>query len=68
MGLSAGLLALPVVLMVVWIAIQAFAAAQLGLRFGASIGEAIRERSEKAAGLALIGVALVLLIVKLLNL
>jgi putative Mn2+ efflux pump MntP len=66
-GLSAGLLGLPIALAVVWIAIQAFAASQLGLRFGARIGEEIRERSEQAAGAALIVVAVVLLVLKLLK-
>jgi len=66
-GLSAGLLGLPIALTVVWIAVQAFAAAQVGLRFGARLGEEIRERSEQAAGVALILVALVLLGLKLLN-
>ena len=66
-GLSAGLLALPIALAVTWIAVQAFVAAQVGLRFGGRIGEAVRERSEKAAGVALIAVALVLLALKLLN-
>ena len=66
-GLSAGLLGLPIAITVIWIALQAFAAAQLGLRFGARIGEEIRERSEQAAGAALILVALVLLALKLLK-
>ena len=67
-GLSAGLLALPIALTVIWIAVQAFAAAQIGLRFGATLSEAIRERSEQAAGVALVLVALVLLVLRLLNL
>jgi putative Mn2+ efflux pump MntP len=66
-GLSAGLLALPLALTVIWIAVQAFIATQVGLRFGAGIGEEIRERSEQASGVALIGVALVLLVLKLLK-
>ena len=66
-GLSAGLLALPIAVTVVWIAVQAFAAAQLGLRFGARVGEAVRERSEKIAGVALIAVALLLLGLRLAN-
>jgi putative Mn2+ efflux pump MntP len=66
-GLSAGLLALPLALTVIWIAVQAFIASQVGLKFGARIGEEIRERSEQAAGVALIGVALVLLVLKLLK-
>jgi len=64
-GLSAGLLGLPIALTVIWIAVQAFAAAQLGLRFGARIGEEVRERSEQVAGVALIAVALVLLALRL---
>ena len=66
-GLSAGLLGLSVAVTVIWIAVQAFAAAQLGLRLGARLSEEIRERSEQAAGVALILVALVLLGLKLLN-
>ena len=64
-GFSAGLLAVPIALAVTWIAIQAFVAAQAGLRFGSRIGAELRERSEKAAGIALIVVALVLLALKL---
>ena len=67
-GLSAGLLALPVVVTIVWIAVQAFAAAQLGMQLGARISERVRERSEQAAGIALIVVALILLAMKLLKL
>jgi putative Mn2+ efflux pump MntP len=66
-GLSAGLLGIPIALAVTWIAIQAFAAAQLGLRFGAQVGEGLRERSERAAGVALILVAVVLLLLKYLK-
>ena len=60
-GLSAGLLGLSVLVSVVWIGVQAFVATQLGLRFGARIGEEFRERAEWVAGVALIVVALVLL-------
>jgi len=60
-GLSAGLLGLSILVTVVWIGIQAFVATQLGLRFGARIGEEFRERAEWVAGVALIVVALVLL-------
>ena len=66
-GLSAGLLAIPIALAVIWIAIQAFVAAQVGLRFGGRIGEEVRDRSEKLAGAALIAVALILLGLKLLK-
>ena len=67
-GFSAGLLALPIAVTVAWIAVQAFAAAQIGLRFGSAVGEAVRERSQQAAGAALILVALVLLALRLMNL
>jgi manganese efflux pump family protein len=66
-GLSAGLLGLSIAVTVIWIAVQAFAAAQVGLRFGSRIGDALRERSEQAAGIALIAVALILLGARLLN-
>jgi manganese efflux pump family protein len=66
-GLSAGLLGLSIALTVIWIAVQAFTAAQLGLRVGARLSEVIRERSEQAAGVALIVVALVLVGLKLLK-
>lgn len=66
-GLSAGLLGLSIALTVVWVAIQAFLLTQLGLRFGGRIGETLRERSEQAAGVALIAVALILLVLKLLK-
>ena len=58
-------LGLSIALTVVWIAIQAFAAAQVGLRFGARLGAELRERSEQVAGIALIAVALVLLALRI---
>ena len=64
-GFSAGLLAIPIALAVVWIGVQAFVATQIGLRLGARVSEALRERSERAAGVALLGVALVLLVLRL---
>jgi putative Mn2+ efflux pump MntP len=67
-GLSAGLLGLSIALTVIWVAVQAFIATQVGLRFGARLGEELRERSEQAAGVALIAVAIVLLVLKLLKL
>ena len=64
-GLSAGLLGLSILLTVVWIGVQAFVAAQIGLRLGASLGEKFRERAEWVAGVALILVALVLLVLRI---
>jgi len=43
-------------------------AAQVGLRFGAKLGEELRERSERVAGIGLLAVALILLGLKLLKL
>ncbi len=64
-GLSAGLLGLPLAVVVIWIAVQAFAAGQAGLRLGSRLSEEIRERSEQLAGVALLAVAAVLLVLRL---
>jgi manganese efflux pump family protein len=53
-GFSIGLASLPVPVVIVAIAAQAFVAAQLGLAIGARIGERWRERAEQVAGIALI--------------
>jgi putative Mn2+ efflux pump MntP len=63
--LSAGLLGLSIVLTVLWIAVQAFVATQVGLRLGGLLGDDIRERAEWVAGVALILVAVVLLVLRL---
>lgn len=57
MGFSIGLLHLSIWRAVALIGAQAFVVAQLGLRLGARAGEAVRERTEQLAGLALIGLA-----------
>jgi manganese efflux pump family protein len=64
-GLSAGLLGLSILLTVVWIGVQAFVAAQIGLRLGNRVGEEFRERAEWVAGVALIFVAVALLALRL---
>lgn len=66
-GVSAGLLGLSIAVAVAWIAVQAFLVTQAGLRLGNRVGEGLRERSEQAAGVALIAVALVLLALRLLR-
>jgi putative Mn2+ efflux pump MntP len=65
MGLSVGLLHLSVWLAVILIGAQAFLIAQLGMRLGARGGEALSERAERSAGLALIALAVLLLVEKL---
>ena len=52
-GFSLGLIHLPLVPVIVGIAVQAFAAAQLGLLLGARIAERYREAAERLAGLVL---------------
>jgi manganese efflux pump family protein len=53
-GFSIGLTGLPVIIVIVAIAVQAFLAAQLGLAIGAKIAEHWRERAEQLAGIALV--------------
>jgi len=64
-GFSAGLLGLSLLVTVIWVGVQAFLATQLGLRLGERLGEEIRERAEWVAGVALIAVALVLLVLRI---
>ena len=65
MGFTIGLLHLSIVLALILIGAQAFIVAQLGLRLGARLGEAVREAAEKIAGLALIGLGVLVLVEKL---
>lgn len=65
MGFTIGLLRLPVWVAIALIGAQAFLFAQLGLRLGQRVGEALRERAEQAAGIALLGLAILLLAEKL---
>jgi putative Mn2+ efflux pump MntP len=60
-GLGAGLLGLPLVVLVVLIVAQAFIAAQLGMRLGSFFAEEKRESAEKiAGGLLLVAAALII--------
>jgi putative Mn2+ efflux pump MntP len=59
-GFTIGLLRLSLWLAIVLIGVQAFLFAQLGLRVGAHLNATLRERAEQAAGLALIGLAVLL--------
>jgi putative Mn2+ efflux pump MntP len=60
MGFSIGLLHLSIWLAIALIGAQAFVFAQLGLRLGARLNETVRERAEQLAGVALLGLAVVL--------
>ncbi len=66
MGFTIGLLHLSLVLAVILIGIQAFVVAQVGLRLGSRLGEAAREWAERLAGIALVGLGLLILIEQLL--
>jgi putative Mn2+ efflux pump MntP len=60
-GFSLGLVRIPVTAVIIALALQAFAAAQIGLAIGARIGERWRERAELvgAIGLILLGTYLI---------
>jgi manganese efflux pump family protein len=64
-GFTIGLLHLSLWLAVVLIGVQAFLFAQIGLRLGAHLNETLRERAEQLAGLALLGLAVLLGVEKL---
>lgn len=64
-GLSLGLLDIPLVLVVIWLGVQAFAAALLGLRLGGRLSEGLRAGAEKFAGVVLVAVGLALIVLKL---
>jgi manganese efflux pump family protein len=66
-GFTLGLFRLPVALVIVLIAVQAFIVTQLGLRLGHRLSERVREGAERLAGVALIVLALVLLTEQLLT-
>lgn len=59
-GFTIGLLHLSLWLAVVLIGTQAFLFAQVGLRLGARLNETLRERAEQFAGIALVGLAVLL--------
>jgi putative Mn2+ efflux pump MntP len=60
-GFGVGLARLPAVPVIVAIGVQAFVAAQLGVRLGARVGERWREAAERVAGAALIALGLCLI-------
>ena len=64
-GVTLGLLKLPVVVVIAAIAVQTLVVTQLGLRLGDRIAVKVRERAEQLAGSALVGLAAVLLVEKI---
>ena len=62
MGFTIGLLHLSLWSAVVLIGAQAFLFSQLGLRLGSRLNESLRERTEQLAGLALLGLAVLLIV------
>lgn len=65
LGFTIGLLRLPLLLAIVLIGVQAFVAAQVGLRVGARLGESTREGAERLAAVALVGLAVLVLALRL---
>ena len=66
-GFGVGLLRLPLILLVTLIAVQAFFAAQLGMRLGSRIAEKARGAAEKFAGGLLVVAAGLVVVEKLLS-
>lgn len=63
-GFSLGLLHVPVLLAVDYIALQAFILTLVGIRLGGRLGAVFAERAELISGVALIGLAVLLLVEK----
>ncbi|HZQ49576.1 MAG TPA: manganese efflux pump [Candidatus Dormibacteraeota bacterium] len=61
-GFALGLTGVPIVPALILIALQAFAASQLGFALGRRVGESVREGAERLAGVALLLLAAVLLL------
>lgn len=66
-GFGAGLLRLPLILLVILIALQAFVAAQFGMRVGARLAEGARESAEKIAAVLLFLAAGLVLVERMLG-
>lgn len=63
-GFTLGLLRLPLPAVCLAIAAQAALATQLGLRLGGRLSERLRENAERAAGVALLGLAVLFVFVR----
>jgi putative Mn2+ efflux pump MntP len=66
-GLGAGLLGLPLAVLIVIIIVQAFLAAQLGMRIGARLADEARESAEKVAGGLLVLAAILIVVEKVMG-
>jgi putative Mn2+ efflux pump MntP len=66
-GFGVGLLRLPLVLLVILIAVQAFLAAQLGMRLGSRLAEKTRSAAERVAGVLLVLAAVIVVVAKVLR-
>ena len=66
-GFGVGLLRLPLLLLIALIAIQAFLAAQLGMRLGSRLAENARWAAERLAGALLLLAAALVVLEKLLK-
>jgi putative Mn2+ efflux pump MntP len=66
-GFSLGLLNVPIVPAIVFIAAQAFVVSQVGFALGSRVGEATREGAERLAGAVLIVIAGALLVGRILG-
>ena len=65
MGFTIGLIGLSIWLAVILIGLQAFLVAQVGLRLGGRLNSRYREAAERAAGVALVGLAVLLAMEKI---
>jgi putative Mn2+ efflux pump MntP len=65
LGLSLGLLHVPLLLAVVLIVLQAFVASQLGLKLGERLNDKFREHAERLAGLLLVAISVGIIALKL---
>lgn len=64
-GFSAGLLGLPIAALVIAVAVQAFVLTQVGLRIGERGRDSLPEMTERIAGIALLGLGVILLVERL---
>lgn len=64
LGVSLGLLRVPLLAAVVLVAVQSFAAAQLGFWLGGRVNEQLREGAERVTGAVLVAIAIALVVFK----